>query len=160
LEREREVLTRRRRELAADRQQLETQRQALQARLQELQQVLGERRRQRDQLEAAVGQSKGKVMRRLGAMSGGEKSLTALSFLFALQRFRPSPSYALDEVDSFLDGVNVENLARLIAQQARLAQFLVVSHRRPMIAVAQRTIGVTQTRGAHIQVIGLPIQAA
>ena len=48
-------------------------------------------------------------------MSGGEKSLTALSFLFALQRFRPSPFYALDEVDSFLDGVNVERLACLIA---------------------------------------------
>lgn len=107
-----------------------------------------------------VAHPKGKVMRRLGAMSGGEKSLTALSFLFALQRFRPSPFYALDEVDSFLDGVNVENLARLIAQQARLAQFLVVSHRRPMIAAAQRTIGVTQARGAHTQVIGLPTQAA
>ena len=107
-----------------------------------------------------VAYPKGKVMRRLNAMSGGEKSLTALSFLFALQRFRPSPFYALDEVDSFLDGVNVENLARLIAQQAQLAQFLVVSHRRPMIAAAQRTIGVTQARGAHTQVIGLPNQAA
>lgn len=107
-----------------------------------------------------VAHPKGKVMRRLSAMSGGEKSLTALSFLFALQRFRPSPFYALDEVDSFLDGVNVENLARLIAQQAQMAQFLVVSHRRPMIAAAQRTIGVTQARGAHTQVIGLPTQAA
>ena len=107
-----------------------------------------------------VAHPKGKVMRRLSAMSGGEKSLTALSFLFALQRFRPSPFYALDEVDSFLDGVNVENLARLIARQAQLAQFLVVSHRRPMIAAAQRTIGVTQARGAHTQVVGLPSQAA
>ena len=107
-----------------------------------------------------VAHPKGKVMRRLSAMSGGEKSLTALSFLFALQRFRPSPFYALDEVDSFLDGVNVENLAKLIAQQAQMAQFLVVSHRRPMIAAAQRTIGVTQARGAHTQVIGLPSQAA
>ena len=107
-----------------------------------------------------VAHPKGKVMRRLSAMSGGEKSLTALSFLFALQRFRPSPFYALDEVDSFLDGVNVENLARLIAQQAQLAQFLVVSHRRPMIAASQRTIGVTQARGAHTQVIGLPTRAA
>ena len=107
-----------------------------------------------------VAHPKGKVMRRLNAMSGGEKSLTALSFLFALQRFRPSPFYALDEVDSFLDGVNVENLARLIAQQAQQAQFLVVSHRRPMIAASQRTIGVTQSRGAHTQVIGLPTQAA
>ena len=103
-----------------------------------------------------VAHPKGKAVRRLNAMSGGEKSLTALSFLFALQRFRPSPFYALDEVDSFLDGVNVERLAALIARQADAAQFMVVSHRRPMIAAAQRTIGVTQARGAHTQVVGLP----
>ncbi|MCP9917338.1 chromosome segregation protein SMC [Cyanobium sp. ATX 6F1] len=103
-----------------------------------------------------VAHPKGKAVRRLASMSGGEKSLTALSFLFALQRFRPSPFYALDEVDSFLDGVNVERLAALIAQQADQAQFMVVSHRRPMIAAATRTIGVTQARGAHTQVVGLP----
>ena len=103
-----------------------------------------------------VAHPKGKAVRRLAAMSGGEKSLTALSFLFALQRFRPSPFYALDEVDSFLDGVNVERLANLIARQADAAQFVVVSHRRPMIAAATRTIGVTQARGAHTQVVGLP----
>ena len=103
-----------------------------------------------------VAHPKGKSVRRLAAMSGGEKSLTALSFLFALQRFRPSPFYALDEVDSFLDGVNVERLAALIARQAEDAQFLVVSHRRPMIGASQRTIGVTQARGAHTQVVGLP----
>jgi chromosome segregation protein len=103
-----------------------------------------------------VAHPKGKAVRRLAAMSGGEKSLTALSFLFALQRFRPSPFYALDEVDSFLDGVNVERLAGLIAAQADAAQFLVVSHRRPMIAAANRTIGVTQARGAHTQVVGMP----
>ena len=103
-----------------------------------------------------VAHPKGKAVRRLNSMSGGEKSLTALSFLFALQRFRPSPFYALDEVDSFLDGVNVERLAALIAGQADQAQFMVVSHRRPMIAAATRTIGVTQARGAHTQVVGLP----
>ena len=103
-----------------------------------------------------VAHPKGKAVRRLASMSGGEKSLTALSFLFALQRFRPSPFYALDEVDSFLDGVNVERLAALIAAQADQAQFMVVSHRRPMIAAATRTIGVTQARGSHTQVVGLP----
>ncbi|MEB3166680.1 MAG: chromosome segregation protein SMC [Cyanobacteriota bacterium] len=103
-----------------------------------------------------VAHPRGKAVRRLASMSGGEKSLTALSFLFALQRFRPSPFYALDEVDSFLDGVNVERLAGLIAAQSGNAQFLVVSHRRPMIGAATRTIGVTQARGAHTQVVGLP----
>jgi chromosome segregation protein len=106
-----------------------------------------------------VAHPKGKAVRRLASMSGGEKSLTALSFLFALQRFRPSPFYALDEVDSFLDGVNVERLAALIAAQADDAQFMVVSHRRPMIAASTRTIGVTQARGAHTQVVGMPVAA-
>ncbi len=106
-----------------------------------------------------VAHPKGKAVRRLNSMSGGEKSLTALSFLFALQRFRPSPFYALDEVDSFLDGVNVDRLSSLIANQSDAAQFLVVSHRRPMIGASTRTIGVTQARGSHTQVVGLPVAA-
>jgi chromosome segregation protein len=106
-----------------------------------------------------VAHPKGKPVRRLASMSGGEKSLTALSFIFALQRYRPSPFYALDEVDSFLDGVNVERLAQVIRRQAQQAQFLVVSHRRPMIEAAERVIGVTQARGAHTQVLGLPQSA-
>ncbi|HEY9648930.1 MAG TPA: chromosome segregation protein SMC, partial [Chroococcidiopsis sp.] len=105
-----------------------------------------------------VAHPKGKPVRRLASMSGGEKSLTALSFIFALQRYRPSPFYAFDEVDMFLDGANVERLARMIKHQAQQAQFLVVSLRRPMIESAQRTIGVTQARGAYTQVLGLNLQ--
>ncbi len=103
-----------------------------------------------------VAHPKGKSVKRLASMSGGEKSLTALSFLFALQHFRPSPFYALDEVDSFLDGINVERLSKLISSQSSKAQFLVVSHRRPMISASTRTIGVAQARGSHTQVVGLP----
>ncbi len=103
-----------------------------------------------------VAHPKGKNVRRLASMSGGEKSLTALSFLFALQKYKPSPFYALDEVDSFLDGINVERLSKLISNQSSNAQFIVVSHRRPMIGASERTIGVAQARGANTQVIGLP----
>jgi len=75
------------------------------------------------------------------------KNLSPLSALFfALQRYRPSPFYAFDEVDMFLDGANVERLAKMIKQQTTLAQFIVVSLRRPMIESAERTIGVTQAR--------------
>lgn len=105
-----------------------------------------------------VAHPKGKPVQRLASMSGGEKSLTALSFIFALQRYRPSPFYAFDEVDMFLDGANVERLARMIKQQAQQAQFLVVSLRRPMIESAERTIGVTQARGAYTQVLGINLQ--
>ncbi len=104
-----------------------------------------------------VAHPKGKPVQRLASMSGGEKSLTALSFIFALQRYRPSPFYAFDEVDMFLDGANVERLARMIKQQATLAQFLVVSLRRPMIESSERTIGVTQARGAYTQVLGIKL---
>lgn len=105
-----------------------------------------------------VAHPKGKPVQRLASMSGGEKSLTALSFIFALQRYRPSPFYAFDEVDMFLDGANVERLSRMIWQQAQQAQFIVVSLRRPMIEAAERTIGVTQARGTHTQVLGLRLQ--
>lgn len=104
-----------------------------------------------------VAHPKGKPVQRLASMSGGEKSLTALSFIFALQRYRPSPFYAFDEVDMFLDGANVERLARMIKQQAQQAQFIVVSLRRPMIESAERTIGVTQARGAYTQVLGISL---
>lgn len=105
-----------------------------------------------------VAHPKGKPVQRLASMSGGEKSLTALSFIFALQRYRPSPFYAFDEVDMFLDGANVERLAKMIKQQAELAQFIVVSLRRPMIESAERTIGVTQARGAYTQVLGIKLK--
>ncbi|WP_008313213.1 chromosome segregation protein SMC [Leptolyngbya sp. PCC 6406] len=105
-----------------------------------------------------VAHPKGKPVRRLASMSGGEKSLTALSFIFALQRYRPSPFYAFDEVDMFLDGANVERLSKMIKHQAQQAQFIVVSLRRPMIEAAQRTIGVTQARGAYTQVLGITLE--
>lgn len=104
-----------------------------------------------------VAHPKGKPIQHLSSMSGGEKSLTALSFIFALQRYRPSPFYAFDEVDMFLDGANVERLSRMVRKQAQQAQFIVVSLRRPMIEAAERTIGVTQARGAHTQVLGLAL---
>ncbi|MBP0028595.1 chromosome segregation protein SMC [Roseofilum sp. Guam] len=103
-----------------------------------------------------VAHPKGKPVQRLASMSGGEKSLTALSFIFALQRYRPSPFYAFDEVDMFLDGANVERLSKMIKKQSLgSAQFIVVSLRRPMIEASERTIGVTQARGGFTQVLGI-----
>ncbi|MBU6428400.1 MAG: chromosome segregation protein SMC, partial [Cyanobacteria bacterium REEB65] len=87
-------------------------------------------------------QPPGSRVTRLEAMSGGEKSLTALAFLFSIQRTQPAPFYALDEVDHALDGVNDERLARMIKQQAEQAQMVVISHRKPMIAHSDQAIGV------------------
>jgi chromosome segregation protein len=106
-----------------------------------------------------VAHPKGKPVQKLSSMSGGEKSLTALGFIFSLQKYRPSPFYAFDEVDMFLDGANVEKLSRMVKQQAQEAQFIVVSLRRPMIEASERTIGVTQARGAHTQVLGIKMKS-
>jgi chromosome segregation protein len=105
-----------------------------------------------------VAHPKGKAVQKLSSMSGGEKSLAALGFIFSLQKYRPSPFYAFDEVDMFLDGANVEKLSRMVKQQAQEAQFIVVSLRRPMIEASERTIGVTQARGAHTQVLGIKMK--
>jgi chromosome segregation protein len=106
-----------------------------------------------------VAHPKGKKVRRLESMSGGEKSLTALSFIFALQRYRPSPFYAFDEVDMFLDGANVELLANMLQSESRTAQFLVVSLRRPMIERSDRTLGVTLGSDGRSKILGMKIRA-
>ena len=80
---------------------------------------------------------------RLEALSGGEKSLTALSFIFAIQQYQPSPFYLLDEVDMFLDGMNAENVAKAISRNAANAQFLQVSLRKTTLKEADHMIGVT-----------------
>jgi chromosome segregation protein len=105
-------------------------------------------------------QPRGKKMQRLEAMSGGEKSLTALSFLFALQQCNPAPFYAFDEVDSALDGVNVDRLAHKIRRNAHhkdgtMTQFIVVSHRRPMLEQSDRAVGVSVSKRGFSQVIGI-----
>jgi len=84
-----------------------------------------------------------KPIQRLDSMSGGEKSLTALAFIFAIQRFNPAPFYALDEVDAFLDAANAERVGELVDELAGDAQFIVVSHRSAMLDRSERAIGVT-----------------
>ncbi|ADB57117.1 chromosome segregation protein SMC [Archaeoglobus profundus] len=98
----------------------------------------------------------GKPIQRLEAMSGGEKSLLTLAFIFAIQRYKPAPFYAFDEVDMFLDGVNVGRLAKMIKKLSKDAQFIVVSLRKPMLQEADHVIGVT--RGGEEESIVTAIQ--
>ena len=77
--------------------------------------------------------------------------MTIFQHLYHLKNYQPHL-----KVDSFLDGINVERLSKLISNQSSNAQFIVVSHRRPMISASERTIGVAQARGANTQVLGLP----
>lgn len=104
-------------------------------------------------------QPRGKKMQRLEGMSGGEKSLTALAFVFAIQRYLPAPFYAFDEVDMHLDGVNAEKLAQMVKTHSSNTQFIVVSLRKPMIEAADRTIGVTQKDNGITKVTGIKLHA-
>jgi chromosome segregation protein len=87
-------------------------------------------------------QPAGKTLLNIEARSGGEQSLIALSLLFSLQRYRPAPFYALDEVDTHLDPLNVEKVARMIKECSRDTQFIVVTLREQMIKAADRIIGI------------------
>lgn len=95
---------------------------------------------------------------KLGALSGGEKALTALALVFSIQKYLPAPFYALDEVDASLDTMNVERIAEMVKKQSSDTQFLVVSHRRPMIEAANRTIGVTQKEKGKTKVTGVKLR--
>ena len=99
-----------------------------------------------------------KKHQRLASLSGGEKSLTALAFVFSIQRYMPSPFYAFDEVDANLDTMNVERIAQMVQNQSKDTQFIVVSHRKPMIESANRTIGVTQKEKGKSRVTGVKLR--
>ena len=97
----------------------------------------------------------GKLLR-LEALSGGEKSLTALAFIFAIQEYQPSPFYVLDEVDMFLDSVNAEMVAKRVKESSGKAQFIQVSLRKVTLAMADHLIGVTRPPSGISKVIMQP----
>jgi len=98
-----------------------------------------------------------KPVKRLEQMSGGERSLTALSLIFAIQRYMPAPFYAFDEVDESLDAVNVEKVAETIDEIADATQFVVISHRSNMVKKADRIVGVTMQDDNVSKVTGVKV---
>ena len=98
-----------------------------------------------------------KPIQRLDAMSGGEKSLTALAFIFAIQRHNPAPFYALDEIDAFLDAVNAERVGEMVDDLSDGAQFIVVSHRSALLDRSDRAIGVTMQENNVSAVTGIDL---
>ena len=100
-----------------------------------------------------------KPIQRLDAMSGGEKSLTALAFIFAIQRYNPAPFYALDEIDAFLDAANAEMVGEMVEELAGDAQFVVVSHRAALLERSERAIGVMMQDDNVSAVTGIDLSA-
>ena len=99
-----------------------------------------------DLLEAGVrviAQPPGKKLVNMMQMSGGEKSLTAISLLFAIQNLKPSPFCLLDEIEAALDESNVVRFARYIHKLTSSTQFIVITHRRGTMDEADRLYGIT-----------------
>ena len=85
----------------------------------------------------------GKAMKRLSLLSGGEKSMTALAFLFSVFLARPCPFYILDEVEAALDDLNIDRFLRLLRTYAQRAQFIVVTHQKRTMEAADSLYGVS-----------------
>ena len=95
----------------------------------------------------------GKNVKKLSLLSGGERSLTALAFLFAVFRSRPSPFYVMDEVEAALDDVNLHRFLGLIAEFRREAQLLIVSHQKRTMEAGDCLLGVTMQPGGSSKVV-------
>ncbi|AMM54383.1 chromosome segregation protein SMC [Pyrococcus kukulkanii] len=101
----------------------------------------------------------GKDVKRIEAMSGGEKALTALAFVFAIQKFKPAPFYLFDEIDAHLDDANVKRVADLIKESSKESQFIVITLRDVMMANADKIIGVSMRDGVS-KVVSLSLEKA
>jgi chromosome segregation protein len=95
----------------------------------------------------------GKNVRKLSLLSGGERSLTALAFLFAVFRSRPSPFYVMDEVEAALDDVNLHRFLGLVDEFRSDAQLLIVSHQKRTMEAADCLYGVTMQPGGSSRVV-------
>jgi chromosome segregation protein len=95
----------------------------------------------------------GKNVKKLSLLSGGERSLTALAFLFAVFRSRPSPFYVMDEVEAALDDVNLHRFLGLIQEFRKDAQLVVVSHQKRTMEAGDSLLGVSMSPGGSSKVV-------
>lgn len=99
-----------------------------------------------DILEAGIqiiAQPPGKKLQNMMQLSGGEKALTAISLLFAIQNLKPSPFCLLDEIEAALDDSNVDRFAGYLHKLIKNTQFIVITHRRGTMVAADRLYGIT-----------------
>ncbi len=94
----------------------------------------------------------------IDSLSGGESSLLALAFIFAIQFYKPSPFYILDEADAALDKQNSHHLSQLIKQISDKTQFLVVSHNDSVISGANAVLGVARVKGIS-KIVGVRLES-
>ena len=90
-----------------------------------------------------IAQPPGKKLQNMMQLSGGEKSLTAIALLFAIQNLKPSPFCLLDEIEAALDDSNVDRFAQYLHKLTKNTQFIVITHRRGTMNAADRLYGIT-----------------
>ncbi len=101
---------------------------------------------------------RGKRISSLQILSGGEKTLVALSFIFAVQEFYPAPFYIMDEIDAALDGPNVHRVSVVIKEFASQSQFMVISHREENIVNADRIYGVSMQQSGITDIFSVDLE--
>jgi chromosome segregation protein len=102
------------------------------------------------EIEASPGR---KRVKRISLLSGGERSLTAMAFLFAIFTARPSPFYLMDEVEPALDDVNLHRFLRLVEGFARESQVLIVTHQKRTMEVAAMMYGISLSKDGTTKVV-------
>ena len=107
-----------------------------------------------------VAQPPGKRLQNINLLSGGEKALTALSVLFASFLLKPTPLCILDEADSALDEANTEKFARTIQELSKDTQFIVVTHNRHTMSIADYIYGITMEEAGISKVISMQLVEA
>ena len=99
----------------------------------------------------------GKKVKRLSLLSGGERSLTAIAYLFAIFKARPSPFYVLDEVEAALDDTNLQRLLGVFEELRESSQLIVITHQRRTMEAADALYGITMRGDGVSTVISQPI---
>jgi chromosome segregation protein len=107
-----------------------------------------------------IAQPHGKRLQNINLLSGGEKTLTALSLLFASFLIKPTPLCILDEADSALDEVNTERFAKMLQDLSRDTQFIVATHNRNTMNVADYIYGITMEEAGVSKVISMQLVEA
>jgi chromosome segregation protein len=103
-------------------------------------------------------QPEGKRLKSLSLLSGGERSLVGLALMFALHCSRPSPFYILDEVEAALDMINLQRFIRLMNKLKTKTQFLVITHQRPTMDIADSVYGVSMQADGISKVISQKLE--
>lgn len=107
-----------------------------------------------------IAQPPGKVLQQITLLSGGEKTMTAIAILFAILKLKPMPFCFLDEIEAALDDANIERYARYLKRFSDETQFIVITHRKPTMELADSLYGVTMEEKGVSKIVSVKLADA